>query len=100
MLSLYALMAQVDIRPDPGGLPGTEQLQQLVNGLAFWALLACLGVVLAGAAMWAGGSRASHFGAVASGKSMVFGGAIGGLLVGASAAIVNFFHSVGSGVSP
>ena len=27
-------------RPDPNGLPGSSALQQLISGLAFWALLA------------------------------------------------------------
>ena len=93
------VFAQVTVRPDGGALPGTAQLQSLVNGLAFWGLLACLGVLLAGGAFWAGGSKSSNFGAVANGKNMVFGGAIGAALIGGAAAIVNFFYSVGQGVS-
>ena len=33
-------------KPDPNGLPGSPALEQLVNGLAFWGLLAALVVVL------------------------------------------------------
>ena len=97
MQTLFVL-AQVTVRPDSSALPGTAQLQSLVNGLAFWGLLACLGVLLAGGAFWAGGSRSSNFGAVANGKNMVFGAAIGAALVGGSAAIVNFFTAVGRGI--
>jgi hypothetical protein len=93
------LLAQVSVTPDGGALPGTAQLQSLVNGLAFWGLLACVGVLLAGSAFWAGGSRSSNYGAVANGKSMVFGGAVGAALIGGAAAIVNFFYTVGQGVS-
>ena len=93
------VLAQVDVRPDGDGLPGTAQLQSLIDGLAFWGLLACVGVLLVGAAFWAGGSRSSNFAAVANGKNMVFGGAIGAALIGGAAAIVNFFYSVGQGVS-
>lgn len=92
-------LAQVTVNPDPSALPGTAQIQSLVNGVAFWGLLACVGIVLAGAAFWAGGSRASNYGAVANGKTMVFGGAVGAALIGGAAAIVNFFYSVGQGVS-
>jgi hypothetical protein len=54
--------------------------------------------VLLGAAFWAIGSRSSNYGAVGNGKSMVFGGAIGAALIGASAALVNFFFTAGSGI--
>ena len=96
---MLTLFAQIDVSPDAGALPGTSQLQALVNGLAFWGLLACVAVLLAGAAMWAGGSRASNYGAVANGKNMVFGGVIGAALIGGAAAIVNFFYNVGQGVA-
>jgi hypothetical protein len=98
MHALFVL-AQVSVNPDGGALPGTPQLQSLVNGLAFWGLLACVAVLLAGAAFWAGGSRASNYGAVANGKNMVFSGAVGAALIGGAAAIVNFFYGVGQGVS-
>ena len=91
-------VAQVSVRPDGDALPGTQALQQLIDGLAFWGLLACVGVLLAGAACWAGGSRSSNFAAVANGKNMVLGGAIGAALIGGASAIVNFFYSVGQGV--
>jgi hypothetical protein len=96
---ILSVLAQVDVRPDPSALPGTAQLQSLVNGLAFWGLMACVAVLLGGAALWAGGSRASNYGAVANGKNMVFGGAIGAALIGGASAIVNFFYNVGQGVS-
>ena len=97
-MQMLSVLAQVSVRPDGGALPGTQQLQQLVNGLAFWGLLACVAVLLGGAAFWAGGSRSSNFSAVANGKNMVFGGAVGAALIGGAAAIVNFFYSVGQGV--
>jgi hypothetical protein len=95
---LAAAGDKVTMRPDPNALPGSQQLASLVNGFGFWALLACLAAILFGAAMWAIGSRSSNYGAVANGKNMVFGAAIGAALVGGSAAIVNFFTAVGRGV--
>jgi hypothetical protein len=35
-------LAKVSAKPDASGLPGSNQLEQLVNGLFFWALLASL----------------------------------------------------------
>lgn len=95
----HLVVADVNVEPDPGALPGTEQLQNLINGVAFWALLACVAAVLIGAGAWAFGSRAGHYGAVGSGKSLVAGGLIGGFLIGASASIVNFFTQLGEGVA-
>lgn len=98
-MTLFAiLLAQVELNPDPSALPGTAQLQGLINGIAFWSLIACVGAVVVGGGMWAFGGRASNYQAVGSGKTLVAGGAIGAALVGGAAAIVNFFVSVGSGV--
>jgi hypothetical protein len=97
LLAALLVTAQVDLRPDPSALPGTAQLQSLVNGLAFWALIACLGAIAIGGGMWAFGGRANNYNAVGNGKTLVAGGAIGAALVGGAAAIVNFFVSVGSG---
>lgn len=100
MSDLLLVLAQtgIDVKPDPGALPGSRQLASLVDGLAFWGLLACVGVLLAGAAFWAAGSRSSNYAAVANGKNMVFGGAIGAALIGGASAIVDFFYRVGQGV--
>jgi hypothetical protein len=49
--AVYALapaagaLGRVSAKPDANGLPGSGQLEQLVNGLFFWALLAGLGHV-------------------------------------------------------
>ena len=37
--------------PDPKGLPGSPALQQLVDGLAFWGLLAALAGLVVSAAV-------------------------------------------------
>jgi hypothetical protein len=92
------VVGQVSVDPDAGALPGTEQLMSLIDGLAFWGLLACVAVLLAGAACWAAGSRGANYGAVANGKQMVLGGVIGAILTGAAQAVVNFFYNLGQGV--
>lgn len=97
-MSRFMVWLQVQVNPDAGALPGTRELQQVINGMAFWALLACVAAVLIGAGAWAFGSRGGHYGAIGNGKTLVAGGVIGGFLIGAASAIVNFFTSVGSGV--
>lgn len=93
------VLARVTVTPDSNQLPGTSQLLNVLNGLAFWALIACVAAVLIGAGAWAFGSRGGHYGAIGSGKTLVAGGVIGGFLVGAASAIVNFFQGVGEGVA-
>ena len=37
--SLLLVLAQASAKPDPSGLPGSTQSEQLVNGLFFYTLL-------------------------------------------------------------
>lgn len=79
-------------------LPGTAQLNSLVGGLVTWVLLACVTAVLAGAAAWGLGARSGHFGASQQGRTMVLGGAVGAMITGAAAALVNFGFGLGATV--
>src|SRR5437763_16994276 len=47
------LAPAVSAHPNPGGLPGSNVLQQLVNGAEAWALAVALLGALVGAALWA-----------------------------------------------
>ena len=47
-MSALAAVKDVKLDPKPGGLPGSEVLEGLVNGLAFWGLLAALAALVAG----------------------------------------------------
>lgn len=92
------LPSELQVSPDASGLPGSEQLQNFVNGIAFWGLVAAIGVVIAGGALWAVSSRSQNYGGVGNGKTLVFGGVIGAAIIGAAQAIVGFFYQVGSQV--
>ena len=46
----------VDGEPDPSGMPGAALVRQLINWLMWASLMASLGAVLVGAAMWRGGT--------------------------------------------
>ena len=99
LISLAAsLVAGVSTRPDPSGLPGGAALQHLLNGLVFVGLLSCVAAVVVGGATWFVGSQAGNFTAAIGGRRAVLAGMVGALVIGASAAIVNFFFSAGSAV--
>ena len=89
------VLAQVSVNPDSGALPGGRQLQQLVNGLAGWALIILSGAVVAGAAWWASGSANSNYNSINGGKRMVLISTGSAILIGAAAALINFFTALG-----
>ena len=95
---LAVVLADVSTRPDPSGLPGGAALQKLLNGLVFLGLLGCVAAVVAGGATWFAGSQAGNFTASMGGRRAVLAGMIGALVIGAAAAIVNFFFAAGSAV--
>src|SRR6476619_283811 len=55
-------------KPDPNGLPGTPALEQLVNGLAFWGLLAALAGLVISAAVWALSAHSGNYHHAAVGR--------------------------------
>jgi hypothetical protein len=85
----------VDGEPDPTGMPGADLVSQLVNWLMWVSLMASLGAVLYGAAMWRGGSRMGNSPRAEDGRNYVAGGAIGALLSGLAVVLVNTLFEVG-----
>jgi hypothetical protein len=85
----------VSISPNPGGLPGTEVLQGILNGLAFWGLLATVAGVLIGAIVWALGSHSNNHQWSSRGRSGALISAGSALVVGGAAPLVNFFIDLG-----
>lgn len=92
------LAGAVKVKPDPNGLPGIPALEKLLNGLAAIALLACVAGVLIGAAQWALGSRSNNYSHASDGKSKVLYGVLGAFVIGAGAALINFFYDSGAAV--
>ena len=91
-------LTNVKVNPKASGLPGSQVLQSLVDGLAFWALLACLAGMVVAAAVWAFASHSNNHHYSASGRRGLLVSALAALAVGASAAIVNFFAAAGDKV--
>ncbi len=92
------VVAVVGMRPQADQLPGGALLQNLMNGLQFWALaLALVGLVI-GAAAWALGSHGQNYQQSFVGRRAVLISGLAALLIGAGPGIVNFFYTAGTGV--
>lgn len=92
------VLTNVDINPDPTKLPGGPQIQQLLDGLGGWALLASLAGLLISVIMWALGSFGGNYNAVSKGKTGVLVCTAAALIAGAAAPLINFFANLGSQV--
>jgi hypothetical protein len=97
-VQLAALVADVSVKPDPNAIPGTPALEKLLNGLAALGLLACTAAIVIGAAQIGFGQRANNYSQAADGKSKLLYGLAGAFVIGAAAAIVNYFFNAGSAV--
>lgn len=85
----------VDGSPDPSGMPGADLVRQLVNWLMWVSLMASLGAVLYGAALWRGGARMANSPRAEDGRNYVAGGAVGALIAGLAVVLINTLFEVG-----
>jgi Mn2+/Fe2+ NRAMP family transporter len=90
------VIAAVSATPDPKGLPGSNVLQQLVNGAEAWALAIALLGAFVGSALWAVASHTHSPHYAARGRMAALVSAASALVVGAAPGIVNFFERLGT----
>ena len=93
---MLQLLADVTAKPDPTGLPGSNVLQQLVNGAEAWALAIALIGAFVGAGMWAVASHAHNPHYAARGRMAAVISAASALVIGSGPGLVNFFQHLGS----
>jgi hypothetical protein len=86
----------VTATPDLTALPGSNVLQQLVNGAAAWALAIALIGAFVGAALWAVASHTHNHQFAARGRMAALISAASALVVGAAPGLVNFFQHLGT----
>jgi hypothetical protein len=90
------LITGVTATPNLTALPGSNVLQQLVNGAEAWALaIAVLGAFV-GAALWAVASHTHNHQYAARGRMAALISAASALVVGAAPGLVNFFQHLGT----
>ncbi len=90
------VMAAVTAHPDLQGLPGSNVLQQLVNGAEAWALVIALLGAFIGAGLWAVASHTHNHQYAARGRMAALISAASALVVGAAPGLVNFFAHLGT----
>jgi MFS family permease len=87
------------VSPSSSTLPGGDQLQALINGLALWALIAALAGMLVGAVLWAVGHHSSNYQQAYSGRKGVMVSGAAAMIIGAAPALINYFFSLGQAVN-
>jgi hypothetical protein len=89
-------LSAVTAHPDMTGLPGSNVLQQLVNGAEAWSLAIALLGAFIGAGMWAVASHTHNHQFAARGRMAALISAASALVVGAAPGLVNFFQHLGT----
>jgi Family of unknown function (DUF6112) len=90
------ILIAVSAQPNPAGLPGSNVLQQLVNGAEAWALTIALLGAFIGAAIWAVASHTHNHHYAARGRMAALISGASALVVGAAPGLVNFFERLGT----
>ncbi len=90
------LSAAVTAHPDLRGLPGSNVLQQLVNGAEAWSLAIALLGAFVGSGLWAVASHTQNHHYAARGRMAALISAAAALIVGAAPGMINFFAHLGT----
>jgi hypothetical protein len=96
IVSVMVPLGAVSARPDLRGLPGSNVLQQLVNGAEAWALTIALLGAFVGAGLWAVASHTHSHQYAARGRMAALVSGAAALVIGAAPGLVNFFQHLGA----
>src|ERR1700732_4265563 len=88
--------AAVAAHPSLTSLPGSNVLQQLVNGAEAGALAIALLVAFIGAGLWAVAAHTHNHQYAARGRMAALISGASALIVGAAPGLVNFFEKLGT----
>lgn len=88
----------VTMDPSSSALPGQSTIQEITNGLGWWALIASLVGLVLGAAVWALGSHSNNYQYSNAGKKAVVASGVAALLIGAAPTLVSFLFQTGHGI--
>jgi hypothetical protein len=91
-----AVSPAVTAHPVLTNLPGSNVLQQLVNGAEAWALAIALLGAFIGAATWAVAAHSHNHHYAARGRMAAVISGASALIVGSAPGLVNFFEHLGT----
>ena len=92
----FAYIPAVQAHPVLTSLPGSNVLQQLVDGAQAWALAVALLGTFIGAGLWAVASHSHNHHHAARGRMAALVSAAAALVVGAGPGLINFFEHLGT----
>jgi Family of unknown function (DUF6112) len=92
----FEFIPAVQAHPVLTNLPGSNVLQQLVNGAQAWALAVALLGTFIGAGLWAVASHSHNHHYAARGRMAALVSAAAALVVGAGPGLINFFEHLGT----
>ncbi len=89
-------LAAVSATPNLRALPGSNVLQQLVDGAQAWSLVIALLGAFIGTALWAVSAHSHNHHYAARGRMAALVSGASALIVGAAPGLVNFFAHLGT----
>ena len=92
----FEVIPAVQAHPVLTNLPGSNVLQQLIDGAQAWALAVALLGTFIGAGLWAVASHTHNHHYAARGRMAALISGAAALLVGAAPGLVNFFAHLGA----
>src|ERR1700692_1302602 len=95
-LDRMLVLSGVTAQPNMKALPGSNVLQQLVDGAEAWALAIALLGAFVGAGVWAVASHTHNHHYAARGRMAALISGASALVVGAAPGLVNFFQHLGA----
>lgn len=91
------VVAQVEVNPTSAGFPGGQMMQRLINWAGQFALWGSVVSLLVGAAIWGISQQFGNGFQAGKGKILAASGAVGAVLTGLAAVIVNTLFTAARG---
>lgn len=89
----------IDIQPNTDGLPGIDQLKDIVGAIMSIGLILAVVALIVAAVVWAFGANSSNPSLAGRGKTGILVAAVAGVVCGAAVALVNFGWDLGQEIS-
>lgn len=88
----------IDVTPNTNGLPGIEQLREVVGATMTVGLVLAVLALIISAIVWAFGSNSSNPHLASRGKTGILVALGAAAVCGGSVALINFAYGVGQGI--